>query len=350
MTRTNPQITFIGLSFVFANVLTLLYFDPTYEGKDLPTWVYFSWSFGLFAYQSELHTLHTPGRNESSQQAWTRSTASRLVASVWARPSVRCSTTDVVSSRSFDRDTTDTTDAINTTLEVVLACHALGLNRSWWTVASETASLLNFYASTWEEYHTGTLYLSAFSGPVEGILMIVLIYLITALHPLHQRFWDTPIVSFIPAGYGTQAAQMLDKALGLPQQYALAELPINVAFMIFGAFGTVGNMINSYYNVIAARHRAGKAIIPPLFGLLPFGVHTAILVAWLHSSIRGGVELVHDARLLPFLLYWGMAAAYQVSQLILAHVTKSPFPYWNGMMIYSLFGAIDANAQWLFGR
>lgn len=42
-----------------------------------------------------------------------------------------------------------TADAINTSLEVVLACHALGLNRSWWTVASEVASLLNFYASTW---------------------------------------------------------------------------------------------------------------------------------------------------------------------------------------------------------
>ena len=41
--------------------------------------------------------------------------------------------------------------------------------------------------------------------------------------------------------------------------------------------------------------------------------------------------------------------SYQVSQLILAHVTKSPFPFWNGMMVYSLFGALDANAQWLFG-
>lgn len=42
--------------------------------------------------------------------------------------------------------------------------------------------------------------------------------------------------------------------------------------------------------------------------------------------------------------------AYQVSQLILAHVTKSPFPYWNGMMIFSLLSAIDANAFALFGR
>jgi ethanolaminephosphotransferase len=42
--------------------------------------------------------------------------------------------------------------------------------------------------------------------------------------------------------------------------------------------------------------------------------------------------------------------SYQVSQLILAHVTKSPFPYWNGMMVYSIFGALDANSQWLFNR
>jgi ethanolaminephosphotransferase len=57
---TNPsQITFIGLSFVFANVLTLFYFDPKYEGLDLPTWVYFSWSFGLFAYQSEYFRIYS---------------------------------------------------------------------------------------------------------------------------------------------------------------------------------------------------------------------------------------------------------------------------------------------------
>lgn len=57
MERSNatdrPQITLLGLNFVFINVLTLLFFDVTYEGKDLPTWVYFSWAFGLFAYQSE---------------------------------------------------------------------------------------------------------------------------------------------------------------------------------------------------------------------------------------------------------------------------------------------------------
>ena len=81
-------------------------------------------------------------------------------------------------------------------LEVVLAARALNLGRSWWTVASQIATLANFYLTTWEEYYTGTvytpthaqstdtprvgqLYLGVFSGPVEGILMIVAIFIIT---------------------------------------------------------------------------------------------------------------------------------------------------------------------------
>jgi hypothetical protein len=35
-TANTPQITFLGLCFVFINVATLLWFDITYEGKDLP--------------------------------------------------------------------------------------------------------------------------------------------------------------------------------------------------------------------------------------------------------------------------------------------------------------------------
>jgi ethanolaminephosphotransferase len=87
-------------------------------------------------------------------------------------------------------------------LEAILAAHALNLGRSWWTVASQIATLANFYLTTWEEYHTGLfdhslsvtglnigslistgqLYLGVFSGPVEGILMIVGIYTITGFY------------------------------------------------------------------------------------------------------------------------------------------------------------------------
>jgi len=44
---------------------------------------------------------------------------------------------------------------------------------------SEILTLANFYLTTWEEYHTGVLFLGYFSGPVEGILIVVAIYLVT---------------------------------------------------------------------------------------------------------------------------------------------------------------------------
>jgi hypothetical protein len=64
---------------------------------------------------------------------------------------------------------------------------------------------------------------------------------------------------------------------------------------------------DSYSNVLATRKKAGKPLLTPLLGYLPFLLHSAILVFWLQSELRGGNQLVHDARLLPFLGYWAMA-------------------------------------------
>ncbi|KAL7420627.1 hypothetical protein Q5752_004578 [Cryptotrichosporon argae] len=310
-------ITLLGLCTVLGNVATMVALDPGYAGRDLGTWVYASWALGLFVYQS-MDAI-------DGKQARRLGMGSAL-------------------GEMFDHGCGECPG-----LEVILAGHALGLSRSWWTVASQIASLTNFYASTWEEYHTGTLYLSYFSGPVEGILLIVAIYALTALHPDHNALWARPVCA-LGGQAGCDLAASVDDALGLKNGVRLSALPVNVAFMVFGAVGTVSNILTSYYNVVAARRKAGKPLGPPLLGFLPFVLHTLILVSWLHAPAGGGVEIVHDARFLPFLGYWGMSVAYQVSQLILAHVTKSPFPYWNGMMVYSLFGAVDANAQWLFGH
>lgn len=53
---------------------------------------------------------------------------------------------------------------------------------------------------------------------------------------------------------------------------------------------------------------------------------------------------------MSFALSLGLSFAYQVGLLITAHVTKGPFPYYNLLMVWSLFGAIDANASKFFNR
>lgn len=36
--------------------------------------------------------------------------------------------------------------------------------------------------------------------------------------------------------------------------------------------------------------------------------------------------------------------------MITAHVTKTPFPYWDPMWVWILFGTLDGRAQAIFGR
>ncbi len=59
-----------------------------------------------------------------------------------------------------------------------------------------------FYGSTWEEYHTGTLYLGYISGPVEGAWSIVLASLVSAVYG--NDFWARTRFTFEIGGFNVQ--------------------------------------------------------------------------------------------------------------------------------------------------
>ncbi|KAF7783871.1 hypothetical protein Agabi119p4_36 [Agaricus bisporus var. burnettii] len=313
-------ITLTGLSIVFFNFLSLIYYDPLYltesdvtnhQSYGPPQWLYFTWAIGLFAYQS-LDAI-------DGKQARRTGMAGPL-------------------GEMFDHGC----DAINTTLEVILASRALGLGRSWWTVATEIFTLGNFYLTTWEEYHTGVLFLGYFSGPIEGILLIVLIFVITGFRgPL---FWETKIWTF----------------LGLEHIYPFTKipnLPLNESFMVFGAIGLGINIAQAYINVSTSR-RDPKIIRPhtadtnPLSLLLPFLIPTAIQVAWLSHPALNHSAIIHSALFVPFLCAWGLQFAHQVGRMILSHVTlgSERFPRWDWVWLCSVIGAVDANLPRILGR
>ena len=81
---------------------------------------------------------------------------------------------------------------MNTALEVVILAGAMNLGHSWATVLTLFASLCALYLTTWEEYHTGTLYLGLVSGPVEGVLTLCAVYAITAFKG--GSFWQKPML------------------------------------------------------------------------------------------------------------------------------------------------------------
>lgn len=52
---------------------------------------------------------------------------------------------------------------------------------------------MTFYVQTWDEYHTKTLTLGIVSGPVEGIIILVLVYTFTGVMG-GGSFWQQPML------------------------------------------------------------------------------------------------------------------------------------------------------------
>lgn len=221
-------------------------------------------------------------------------------------------------------------DAINTTLECILSTAALNVGRSYWSIAALIACLVNFYLTTWEEFHTGTLYLSAFSGPVEGILMICVIYLITGLAPSGSQFWDRGILNVT----GLEHFPFIAKNL---RDW---NLPLNDAFLTFGALGLGANVVASYSNVARARLSRKQSPLTPLAGLLPIGALLTCMTLWM--TARDAQIMADGQSFVALYCAFGLMFAYSVGLLIVAHVTKAKFPYVNIALGWAILGTIDA--------
>lgn len=122
-------------------------------------------------------------------------------------------------------------DALNTTLGCLTWASSTYLGQSWWTVASLVASLGNFYLSTWEEYHTGVLFLGHFSGPVEGVLMLCGVHLISGY--FGPAIWMVRVNELFPSSiYDHNEITRL-----------LGALQLNHVLIILGGLVTFSNII-----------------------------------------------------------------------------------------------------------
>ncbi|BGP30717.1 hypothetical protein JCM10296v2_002474 [Rhodotorula toruloides] len=342
-------ITLLGLSLIFLNFLSLLYYNPTLStgtkplhvskggtwdplfpptsthpsilssfftwltgrsAADLadqgaPRWLYWTFAVGLFMYQS-LDAI-------DGKQARRTGTSGPL-------------------GELFDHGC----DALNTTLGCLLCASSLNLGLSWWTVASLIATHCNFMLTTWEEFHTGTLFLSAFSGPVEGILLIVAIFAVTGFKG--PQFWDTGVLTALGLHPSTNSL-----LASLPFQ--VKDLPINDLFLCFSAIGLLFNIVAAIHNVylsLPAESRNILHLFRPLTRLSPYIIHTAAMLSWLHSRER---LLLRTTLFISFALFWGISFAHHVQLLILAHLTKSPFPaaWKHPLLLLAVLAAVDAH-------
>ncbi|KAJ3017568.1 hypothetical protein HKX48_003492 [Thoreauomyces humboldtii] len=268
-------ITLSGLALVGINIMMLLYYSPDLV-EPCPAWVYYGFSIGLFMYQS-LDAI-------DGKQARRTGTSGPL-------------------GELFDHGC----DALNTTLAGLLTASALNLHQSWWLVISILSALTNFYLSTWEEYHTGTLYLGYCSGPVEGILLVCVVFAVTGFYG--PGLWDTHLSALLP-----KAASFL------PQ--IVQDTRLNEVFLGMGASILVFNVVGSASNVRALCAREKKSFGVALAGLLPFVAFCSGVTLWLAIS----PSILHT-HLIPFILMVGCLFGHTVGRMITAHVTDRPFPY-----------------------
>lgn len=204
------MITLTGFGFVVFNILTMLYYTPGLD-QDCPRWVYASWGIGLFLYQ-------TFDAVDGSQARRTGQSGPL--------------------GELFDHGV----DALNTSLEVLLFSATMKFGQGWKSVMILFACMLTFYVQTWDEYHTKTLTLGFVSGPVEGILTLSIVFLITA-YMGGGSYWQQPML----------------QALGVPRFDFLPKLAYEMDFGEFFMF--YGGLVLTYNTI----ERYADSSIPSLF-------------------------------------------------------------------------------------
>lgn len=196
-------------------------------------------------------------------------------------------------------------DAINTTLSVIIFSSVAGFGYTWVLIVSQFATLANFYLSTWEEFHTHKLFLSEFSGPVEGILSVVGLFILTGI--------------FGPGLWKREFFEVNLSFLGLDSDF---KFTFTTGYIIFGGIGLYFNINSARRNVHDHYRQDSKGYYKALKGLSPFFAYYATVFAWLKYN-----PIIIEKYLLPFVLTIGLTLAFSVGRIIIGHLTIQPFPY-----------------------
>ncbi|KAI5959847.1 EPT1 [Candida pseudojiufengensis] len=272
-------ITLLGLFWIIVNLLVVFYYDP-YLNETAPKWCYFFYAIGLFMYQTfdGCDGCHARRTGQSGPLG-----------------------------ELFDHSI----DAINTTLGAIVFASVMKMGYGGLLMLSQFASVCNFYTSTWEEYHTHKLFLSKFSGPVEGILMICFVYILTGI--FGPDIWNIELFNLNLNSFG----------------YGIYQINSSIIYVILG----LGSL---YFNIISAMNNVAKyysekdgedskktnfEVKHAYQGLLPFFAYygLVILYCWIFPSV------VYDYGF-PLVLSIGCTIAFSVGRIILAHLTLQQFP------------------------
>lgn len=283
-------VTLLGFFFILGNVALMEFYVPDMVGPA-PSWVYYSFAFGLWMYSTM--------DNVDGKQARRTGTSSPL-------------------GELFDHGI----DSLNCTLASMLEVAAMGYGHSKTGAFTALIPVLPMFFSTWETYHTHTLYLGYFNGPTEGLIIACAIMVLSGYYG--PEIWSTPLIKFFPS-YEEYLGTIAFRDLWVPI--------IVVAFFIAHLPACVVN--------VARVRRAQRLPIAPLFlEWTPVIVFVCATIAWLGSPYS---FILEDNHLVLYCCTMSLVCGRMTTKIILAHLTHQPFPYWTVMLVPLIGGAVLVN-------
>lgn len=163
------------------------------------------------------------------------------------------------------------------------------------------------------------------SGPVEGLLSICVVYIITAFTGAsvwHQSVLATlgiPHYSWIPS--------------------AIYNVPFIIVHIVHGGVVLFYNLSSSIYTATSSARARGKTTRSVLCGLLPAVEMWATIVGSLYLRPQ-----LLEQQTITVILYAGLVNAYAVGRIITAHLTKSSFPHGDILLVPAYLSIFDSLA------
>ncbi|KAK0259095.1 hypothetical protein LTR91_014427 [Friedmanniomyces endolithicus] len=287
------MVTLLGFFFVLGNVFLLQVMDPELQGPK-QAWVCYSYAFGVWAYSTM--------DNIDGKQARRTGTSSGL-------------------GELFDHGI----DSLNCTLASLLETSAMGLGPTRLGALTALIPTLPMFFSTWETYHTHTLYLGYVNGPTEGLLIASTIMVLSGIYG--PQIWHQPLADLL--GFENLLGSISFKDIWGP-------------VLLFGFF--VGHLPSCIANVAQARREKGLPLTPLFLEWTPMLVFVGSLVAWLGSPYSA---LLTDNHLCLLCLTLSFVFGRMTTKTILAHLTRQPYPYWTALLAPLIGGAVLINGPYI---
>ena len=156
---------------------------------------------------------------------------------------------------------------------------------------------------------------------VEGLILACTMMLLSGYYG--PQIWTQPITDLInhPEIFGDSS---------------IVDLWIPILLITF----FVTHLPACIYNVIKARRALNLPVAPVFLEWTPIVVFTGSAGAWLYSPYS---TLMRDNRLVLFCVTMSFVFGRMTTKIILAHLTRQPFPYWTVMLVPLVGGAILGN-------